>query len=128
DAFIGCWREKYIYNLIRPVTYIKRHIDPQWETLLITPPFPEYPSGHSVLSGAAEAVLTAIFGENFAFEDATHEDDGLPVRRFASFREAAEEAAISRLYGGIHYRFACEQGLEQGRCIGRQAAALRTFA
>ncbi|MFN4201949.1 MAG: vanadium-dependent haloperoxidase [Tabrizicola sp.] len=128
DAFIGCWREKYIWNLIRPVTYIKRYIDPNWETLLITPPFPEYPSGHSVQSGAAEAALTALFGENFAFEDATHEEDGLPVRRFASFREAAEEAAISRLYGGIHYRFACEEGLVQGRCIGAHAARLRTFA
>lgn len=128
DAFIACWREKYIYNLIRPVTYIKRNIDPKWETLLITPPFPEYPSGHSVQSGAAEAALTAFFGEDFAFDDATHADDGLPVRSFASFRAAAEEAAISRLYGGIHYRFACEKGLEQGRCIGAYAASLKTVA
>lgn len=128
DAFIGCWREKYIWNLVRPVTYIKRNIDPDWETYLITPPFPEYPSGHSVQSGAAEVALSSIFGEDFAFEDATHEDDGLPVRRFASFREAAEESAISRLYGGIHYRFACEEGLVQGRCIGAHAARLRTMA
>ncbi len=124
DSFIGCWAEKYAWNLLRPVTYIKRHIDPNWETLLITPPFPEYPSGHSTQSGAAEVALTAYFGENFAFEDATHEDDGLPVRSFASFREAAEEAAMSRLYGGIHYPFGNEGGLAQGRCIGAFAAAL----
>ncbi|MBK6466399.1 MAG: vanadium-dependent haloperoxidase [Rhodobacter sp.] len=125
DGFIGCWHEKYVYNLVRPVTYIKRYIDPEWETLLITPPFPEYPSGHSVQSGAAEAALTAVFGEDFAFDDATHEDDGLAVRHFASFREAAEEAAVSRLYGGIHYPFANANGLEQGRCIGAFAAGLR---
>ncbi|NHB77658.1 vanadium-dependent haloperoxidase [Rhodobacter calidifons] len=128
DGFIGCWAEKYRWNLVRPVTYIKRYIDPNWETLLITPPFPEYPSGHSTQSGAAEVALTAFFGDNFAFEDATHADDGLAVRRFSSFREAAEEAAISRLYGGIHYRFGNEQGLVQGRCIGAFAAQLKTFA
>ncbi|WP_128516389.1 vanadium-dependent haloperoxidase [Tabrizicola thermarum] len=128
DGFIGCWAEKYRWNLVRPVTYIKRYIDPNWETLLITPPFPEYPSGHSVQSGAAAVALTAFFGEDFAFEDATHADDGLAVRRFASFHEAAEEAAISRLYGGIHYRFGNEQGLVQGRCIGAHAARLKTFA
>lgn len=125
DAFIGCWHEKFEWNLLRPVTYIRRHIDPKWEPLLITPPFPEYPSGHSVQSGAAEAALTAVFGEDFAFEDATHEADGLAVRSFASFREAAEEAAISRLYGGLHFPFGNVGGLVQGRCIGAWAAALR---
>ena len=125
DGFVGCWHEKYIYNLVRPVTYIKRNIDPGWETLLITPPFPEYPSGHSVQSGAAEAALTALFGEDFAFDDATHEDDGLAVRSFPSFHAAAEEAAVSRLYGGIHYPFSNANGLAQGRCIGAYAAGLR---
>jgi len=128
DAFIGCWASKYEFNLLRPVTFIHRHIDPTWEPMLITPPFPEYPSGHSTQSGAAAAVLTAAFGENFAFDDATHEDDGMPVRRFTSFWEAAEEAAISRLYGGIHYRFAISEGLIQGRCIGAHAIALKTRA
>ncbi len=125
DGFIGCWHEKFVHNLLRPVTYIKRFIDPAWEPLLITPPFPEYPSGHSVQSGAAEVALTAIFGADFAFVDATHEDDGLPPRPFASFRAAAEEAAVSRLYGGIHYPFANTGGLEQGRCIGAWAARLK---
>jgi PAP2 superfamily len=128
DAFIACWATKFRFNLLRPVTYIKRHIDPKWEPLLITPPFPEYPSGHSTQSGAASVVLTSIFGEDFAFDDATHVDDGLPVRSFPSFKAAAEEAALSRLYGGIHYRFGNEMGLEQGRCVGAFAAALRTEA
>lgn len=126
DGFIGCWNAKYQYDLLRPVTYIKKHIDPKWESLLITPPFPEYPSGHSTLSGAAAEVLTAIYGDNFAFEDKTHERDGLKARRFASFHAAAEEAALSRLFGGIHFRAAIERGLEQGRCIGAFVNALKT--
>jgi len=126
DAFIGCWAAKVEYNLLRPITYIRRVIDPLWEPILNTPPFPEYPSGHSTQSGAAAAVLTAAFGENFAFDDATHEDEGMPARSYPSFDAAAEEAGISRLYGGIHYRFGITAGLDQGRCIGAYAAALKT--
>ena len=126
DAFIGCWDAKFKYDLVRPITYIRRLIDPQWEAILITPPFPEYPSGHSTQSGAAAAVLASIFGEEFAFEDSTHIRDGLPPRRFPSFWAAAEEAGISRLYGGIHFRSAIDQGLEQGKCIGVYVSALKT--
>jgi PAP2 superfamily len=126
DAFIGCWHTKFQYNLLRPVTYIKKNIDPKWEPLLITPPFPEYPSGHSTQSGAAAIVLTKFFGKNFAFEDATHVKDGIKARKFTSFDAAADEAALSRLYGGIHFRAAIERGLDQGHCIGAYAAALRT--
>lgn len=128
DAFIGCWAAKFEFNLLRPVTAIRRTINPKFEPLLNTPPFPEYPSGHSTQSGAAAAVLTAAFGDGFAFDDPTHEDEGLPVRRYASFWDAAEEAGISRLYGGIHYRFAVVEGLVQGRCIGAYATALKTRA
>lgn len=126
DAFIACWHEKFRYDLVRPVTYIRKLIDPKFETVLITPPFPEYPSGHSVQSGAAEAVLTKLLGDNFAFEDASRLREGLPARNFASFHAAAEEAGISRFYGGIHYRAAIENGLAQGRCIGAAAAKLQT--
>ena len=125
DAFISCWRTKYQYNLLRPVTYIRRVIDPSWTPLLVTPPFPEYTSGHSVQSAAAAQVLTGLFGE-LAFSDHTHDARGLPSRSFRSFREAAEEAAISRMYGGIHFRAAIERGLEQGACIGEQVTALAT--
>jgi PAP2 superfamily len=128
DAFIVCWRTKFEYDLLRPITYIRRTMDPKWEPLLNTPPFPEYPSGHSAQSAAAATVLTSFFGEAFAFEDATHSRDGLQPRKFASFWAAANEAAISRLYGGIHFRAAIERGLEQGRCAGAFAAQLRTRA
>jgi hypothetical protein len=127
DAFIGCWDAKFQYDLVRPVTYIRRVIDPKWEPLLTTPPFPEYPSGHSTQSGAAAEILTQVFGDNFAFEDATHIKDGIQARGFKSFRAAAEEAAISRFYGGIHFRAAIEQGVAQGRCIGAYVNALRTW-
>ena len=126
DAFIACWNAKYQYDLLRPVTYIRRVIDPQWQSLIATPPFPEYPSGHSTQSGAAAVVLAEAFGETYAFEDATHRKDGLAPRAFKSFWAAAEEAGISRLYGGIHFRAAIERGLDQGRCVGGFANALRT--
>jgi membrane-associated phospholipid phosphatase len=126
DAFIGCWEAKFRHDLLRPVTYIRRVIDNTWEPLLITPPFPEYPSGHSTQSGASAAVLTALYGEGVAFEDRTHVADGLPVRSYPGFWAAAEEAGLSRLYGGIHFRAAIEQGLDQGRCVGAHVNALRT--
>ena len=118
DAFISCWDEKYRSNLIRPETLINQHIDENWKPILQTPPFPEYTSGHSVVSGAAGTVLTDIFGDNFGFEDDTEVAYGLPVRTFESFNKAADEAAISRMYGGIHYRAAVEVGVGQGRNIG----------
>jgi hypothetical protein len=111
------------YNLLRPVTYIRRLVDPGWKPLLTTPPFPEYTSGHSVQSAAAAQVLTDLFGP-LAFTDRTHEQRGLPARSFGSFFAAAEEAAISRLYGGIHFRGAIERGIEQGLCIGTAVRAL----
>ncbi|MBL0370466.1 vanadium-dependent haloperoxidase [Rhizobium sp. KVB221] len=126
DSFIGCWDAKFKYDLVRPITYIKRLMDPKWEALLITPPFPEYPSGHSTQSGAAAVVLADLFGENHAFVDATHEADGLIPRKFTSFWHAAEEAGISRLYGGIHYRSAIKLGLDQGKCIGAYTNKLKT--
>ena len=124
DAFVACWHEKYRYNLLRPVTYIRALIDGDWLPVLVTPPFPEYPSGHSVQSGAAFQVLTDLFGRRYSFVDHTHDERGLASRRFRSFSEAAEEAAFSRLYGGIHFRAAIENGVAQGKRIGRAANAL----
>jgi hypothetical protein len=126
DAFIGCWQAKYQYDLVRPVSYIRHVIDPKWEPLLNTPPFPEYPSGHSTQSGASATVLTDLFGENFVFKDETGKPAGLTPRSFTSFSEAADDAGISRLYGGIHFRAAIERGLAQGRCIGAFTNALRS--
>jgi hypothetical protein len=123
DAFISAWSLKYQVNLLRPVTYIRANIDPNWSTYVETPSFPEYPSGHSVVSAAAAEVLTELFG-GVAFTDETHLIyDHEPLRRsFTTFEAAATEAAMSRLYGGIHYRSAIENGMRQGRCIGQQVS------
>jgi hypothetical protein len=116
DAFISCWNTKYAHNLLRPITYVQEVFDAAWQPLLSTPPFPEYTSGHSVQSGAAATVLTDLLGAR-PFTDDTHA--GLfPARSFDSFEEAATEAAISRLYGGIHFRSAIAVGVEQGECVG----------
>lgn len=119
DGFISCWDEKYRSNLIRPETYINRYIDPEWRPMLQTPPFPEYTSGHSVISRAAAVVLTHLFGENFAYVDTVEIPYGLPARSYKGFLQASEEAAISRLYGGIHYRPAISEGSLQGERVGR---------
>jgi hypothetical protein len=118
DGFVSCWDEKYRSRLIRPETYINQYVDEDWVPLLQTPPFPEYTSGHSVISGSAAMTLTSLFGENFAFTDSTEIEFGLTSRNFKSFDEACTEAAISRMYGGIHYRPAFENGLVQGKAIG----------
>jgi hypothetical protein len=120
DGFIICWDEKYRSNVVRPETVINAYLDERWQPALQTPPFPEYTSGHSVISTAAATVLTDQFGDGFAFDDSTEALYGLPVRSFTSFNEAAAEAAISRLYGGIHYRMAIDAGVAQGRKLGEQ--------
>jgi hypothetical protein len=123
DAFIVTWKIKFETMVVRPVTYIGRFIEPGWQTDIITPPFPEYPSGHSVQSSAAAAVMAGLLGSEVAFEDSTGLALGHPVRRYASFWEAATEAAESRLYGGIHYPAAIYKGQDLGRCIGEKALA-----
>jgi len=127
DAFISCWYAKYVYNLIRPISYIHEHLEDNWTIPLATPPFPEYTSGHSVQSGATAQVLTDFFGDDYAFTDNMHVNrtdiDGTP-RSFSSFYDFADEAAISRLYGGIHYRAAIDIGVDQGKGIGQNIATL----
>jgi hypothetical protein len=119
DGFIACWYEKYKTNMVRPITVIKALIDPTWNAFLQTPPFPEYTSGHSVISSAAATVLAHYLTDSIAFTD-TSELNYLGMQRsFTSISEAANEACISRLYGGIHYRTAIEQGKIQGKKIGK---------
>jgi hypothetical protein len=126
DAFIAAWQSKYTINLLRPVTYVQLVIDSNWvPTLMNTPPFPEFPSGHSVQSSAAAAVLSAAFGADTAFTDNTHNDRGWGPRTFKSFKAAADEAALSRLYAGIHFRSAVELGKQQGACVASKALALK---
>jgi hypothetical protein len=121
DAFISCWEEKYHSDRIRPETAINKYLDPAWRPLLQTPPFPEYTSGHSVASASASVILTHFFGDQFTYTDTSERLFGLPDRDFTSFYQAANEAAISRLYGGIHFRDACDEGVKQGRKVGNFA-------
>lgn len=118
EAFISCWEEKFRSNVVRPETVINQNIDENWKPLLQTPPFPEYTSGHSVVSTASAAILTSVFGDNFAYTDNTELPYGLPNRSFKSFKDAAKEAAMSRFYGGIHYKAAIVNGVEQGENVG----------
>lgn len=117
DAFIQCWKTKYDINLLRPKTYIREYIaDDSWEPLVITPPFPEYTSGHSVISTCASRIIYEIVGD-ISYEDNTHARIGLQKRTFKNVLEAAKEARDSRLYGGMHYPMANQKGYEQGDCV-----------
>ncbi len=118
DSFIACWDDKWKTLVVRPETLINKFYDDQWTPVLQTPPFPEYTSGHSVISRAAAVILTDIYGENFSFLDTTELKYGLPERSYKSFIHASEEAAISRLYGGIHYMMAIDEGVVQGEKVG----------
>jgi membrane-associated phospholipid phosphatase len=122
DAFLNCWTWKYRYNLLRPVTYVRRYVDPTWSTFVNSPQFPEYTSGHSVASPAAAEVLTALLGE-LPFTDDSHAPRAMAARSFTSFRHAAREAAQSRLYGGIHYPMSIENGFVQGEQVAAAVLA-----
>jgi membrane-associated phospholipid phosphatase len=125
DAGIVCWRAKFNTNLLRPISYIRSYIDPSWMPLINTPPFPSYTSGHSTFSGAAAAILTAEIGDNISFTDSSKITDGLLPRSFINFNMAAKEAAVSRLYGGIHYSFDNENGLKCGQLIANNVESLK---
>jgi hypothetical protein len=124
DAFSVCWKTKFIYNNERPITYIQENIDPTWQPLIGTPPFPDYTSGHSTQSGAMQRILSDIFGAGFAFVDSTHNDNWGGPRTFGSFAEAAQEAAISRLYGGIHWSGSNVDGFNCGELIAQNVQDL----
>jgi hypothetical protein len=118
DGFISCWDEKYRSVKVRPESVINTSVDKDWQPVLQTPPFPEYTSGHSVISNAAAVALTSLYGENVAFADSSEVPYGLPVRTYPSVKAAADEASISRLYGGIHFRPALDEGSKQGIKVG----------
>lgn len=124
DAFISCWKGKYRYSILRPITFIRQNIDNSWTSLIPTPPFPTYASGHATVSGATAALLTAIFGDKYTFTDHTNDGQFSP-RQFSSFEAVADEAAMSRLYGGIHYRLDNEIGLQKGKMVGKNFADLK---
>jgi hypothetical protein len=119
DGFQSCWDEKYRSNRIRPETAIRKYLDPKWTPFLQTPPFPEYLSGHSTISSVSSVILTHFFGKEFTYTDTVEERYGLKARTYSSFEEAAEEASISRFYGGIHFMDAIENGQKQGNAVGK---------
>jgi hypothetical protein len=118
DAFISCWDEKYRSNFVRPETVINKYISPDWQPYIQTPPFPSHTSGHATISAAAAETMTRWFGDNLSFTDTSSLEFGISSREIKSFRLAAKEAAMSRLYGGIHYRFDNEHGNEAGIKLG----------
>ena len=127
DATVFVWSKKYIYNVERPDTYIRRNVNKNWEPLHHTPNFPSYPSGHATFGAAAGEVLKAIFGNKIQFTDRSHETkkefNGTP-RKFATIDAMVNENALSRLYLGVHYRMDCEEGLNVGKIIGKKAVEL----
>lgn len=118
DAFIACWEQKFRYSYIRPETYINKYINPTWKPHIETPPFPEYPSGHSVISASAATVLSEMFGDSFSFVDSAEVPFDKAPRAFYSFRDAANEAARSRVVAGIHFTPACNNGIMLGNKVG----------
>lgn len=118
DAFIACWDAKFTFNLIRPETVINKYIDANWKPFLQTPPFPEYTSGHSIISTAAATVLEHIYGRQTPFRDSTERAWGFPDRSFNTPRQAADEAGMSRFYGGIHYLSSVLVARDQGVNVG----------
>jgi hypothetical protein len=136
DFGVACWHSKYVYNLERPETYIKRLIDPNWEPILVntvngvqgwTPAFPAYPSGHSTFGGGAGVLLADLFGQNYEFTDLCHKDRteflGIP-RTFNSFEDAGYENALSRVTLGVHFRMDCVAGVALGQAISRRVLKL----
>lgn len=120
DGIIDCWNTKYSTDVVRPISYIMDNIDVSWKPLIQTPPFPEFTSGHSVVSAAAAEILTYIYGDTFQFVDSTEILFGHPIRKFDNFHQAAMEVSLSRYYGGIHYKESVLEGNKQGIFIARQ--------
>ncbi|MBI3234891.1 MAG: vanadium-dependent haloperoxidase [Bacteroidetes bacterium] len=124
DGFIACWDEKFKSNLVRPITIINDHVDKNWQPYIQTPPFPEFTSGHAVISNAAATVLTGLFGDNYAFTDETEIPFGNNARSFKSCYEAAKESSMSRVYGGIHYPETARISITQGKEVGNNVLKL----
>lgn len=126
DASVVCWRSKYQYNQLRPVTYIQQHIDNTWLPLLATPPHPEFPAAHALLTSSVMEVLAAVFGNKYNFTDHTYDFRSYPARSYTSFEQVANECGESRVYGGIHYQPSVDMGHTAGQLIGNAAAQLHT--
>lgn len=119
DAMNACWKAKYTYNVLRPVTYVNRYMNqPDWKPLIVTPSHPEYPAAHASVSMAAATALSESLGGSISFTDHSYDDLGFKARTFKNFEEAGKEAGLSRFYGGIHYK----PSIEAGYILGKKVA------
>jgi hypothetical protein len=125
DAIIVVWKMKFHYHLMRPVTYINRFIDASWQTLVPSPPYPEWPAALPYLYGGILQVMTREVGDNVPVTDNTYLWKGSTPRSYASFSKVAEEVAMSRVYAGIHYRIAVDVSLEMGKKLGDKVADIK---
>jgi len=128
DMLITIFKEKYIYNVERPIKYIREvlgHSD--WNTLFPSPGHPEFPSAHASISTTAMEMLASVFGDNFSFTDHTYEYLGMPARSYNSFHELAIESGLSRIYAGIHYRYSVEKGWLIGKKVADNIFAKLKF-
>jgi hypothetical protein len=125
DASIVCFRSKYTYNLIRPVTYIRKLIDPNWLPFIPTPPHPEYPAAHAFVTGSVMQALTRVLGDNVSITDHTYDFRGWAPRTFTNIFKAGEEAGMSRLYGSIHYLPSINMGLSLAHDIGNRVGDIK---
>lgn len=127
EAAILCFRMKYKYNVMRPVTYIKKVIDPLWQPFIITPPHPEYPAAHAFVTGSVMEAVSTVLRNNVSITDHTYDFRGWSPRTFSTLIKAAEEAGISRLYGGIHYLPSIEMGLSQAHELSKEIVKVRLY-
>ncbi|QEC69634.1 vanadium-dependent haloperoxidase [Panacibacter ginsenosidivorans] len=125
DASIICFRSKYKYTLIRPVSYIRKVIDTTWSPFIVTPPHPEYPAAHAVVTGSVMQAASGVLGYQTGFTDHTYDFRGWAPRSFTTLFDAAEEAGVSRLYGGIHYHISIHTGLNMAKVIGTRIGELK---
>ncbi|MFC0771986.1 vanadium-dependent haloperoxidase [Terrimonas alba] len=125
DATISCWKAKYNYHQLRPITYIRKYMGhPEWNSFITTPPHPEYSAAHATISSSAAFALESVFGKNYSFTDHTYDAIGMSPRTFASFDAAGKEAGIFRVYGGIHFKLSTETGNVQGKKVGQNVFSL----
>ena len=118
ESTISCWKSKYTFHQLRPITYIRKYINAGWNSFIGTPAHPEYLAAHATISSSAAYALESVFGKNYSFADHTYESIAMPVRSYSSIEAAGTEAGMSRLYGGIHYRQSIEAGKACGNKVG----------
>jgi membrane-associated phospholipid phosphatase len=127
EATIILFVNKYIYNVMRPVTYIRTYINPAWNTYIPTPNHPEFPSGHATITGGALTMMSNVFGEKFPMTLHTYDYLNYPPRSYSTFTQMGLDIANSRIYGGIHYRLTCERSIEQGKKVAENILSTVKF-